>query len=83
MADYRTALAAVLGVGLGVVLLAYPSAVVRAHRVGRVPHDRGSPYGGAGEVPVRWRLVVRVAGAGLVLAGGSFAAGLLGWVPPA
>jgi hypothetical protein len=73
MADLRTVLAAILGVGLGLVLLAYPAAVVRVQTVGRLPHDRGGEYGRAAEPPQSWLLVVRGIGVVLVLAGGYFA----------
>ncbi|MFB6112630.1 MAG: hypothetical protein ABEJ58_00850 [Halodesulfurarchaeum sp.] len=45
MADFRTQAALVLGVGLGLVLIAFPEAVLRVHMVGRFPHDRGGEYG--------------------------------------
>ncbi|MFB6353108.1 MAG: hypothetical protein ABEJ92_03390 [Halobacteriales archaeon] len=81
MADPRTVLAAALGVGLGLVLLAFPAAVVRVQTVGRLPHDRGGEYGRSGEPPRRWLLVVRGLGAVLVLVGLGFAASVLGWLP--
>lgn len=62
--DVRTALAAVLGVGLGLLLVAYPEAVVRAQTAGRLPHDRGGRYGEDPDASRRWRLLVR--GLGLV-----------------
>lgn len=71
MADTRTLLAAVLGVGLGAVLLAYPEAVVRSQTAGRVPDDRGGEYGQGSEVPERWTRLVRVLGV-LVAAGGLY-----------
>lgn len=78
MADLRTALAAVLGVALGLVLLAYPSAVIRVQTVGRLPHDRGGEYGQHMEAPERWLWVVRGIGALLVLAGLFFGSTALG-----
>ncbi|MFB6152490.1 MAG: hypothetical protein ABEJ40_11855 [Haloarculaceae archaeon] len=73
MVDYRTLLAAVLGVALGAVLLAFPEFVVRVQTAGRVPHDRTGEYGEPSEVPDRWRQLVRAVGVALVLAGGYFA----------
>jgi len=72
--DLRTALAAVLGVGVGLVLLAYPEAVIRAHTAGRVPHDRGGEYGDDATPPARWRRLLRVVGAATLLAGLYFGA---------
>ncbi|MFB6173863.1 MAG: hypothetical protein ABEI39_04395 [Halobacteriales archaeon] len=74
MADLRTLLAAVLGVGLGAVLVAYPDVVIRAQTAGRLPHDRGGEYGDSA-APGRWRLVVRALGVAAILAGAYF-----GWV---
>lgn len=74
----RETLAAVLGVGLGLVLLAYPQFVLRAHAAGRLP-DEGE-YGSHGTPLSRWQPVVRVAGGGCVLAGLYFAAATLGAV---
>jgi hypothetical protein len=62
MADLRTVLAAVLGIGLGLVLIAFPAAVIRVQTVGRLPHDRGSEYGQGSEPPERWLVVVRGVG---------------------
>ena len=73
--DLRTGLAAVLGVGLGLVLLAYPDAVVRAQTAGRLPHDRGGEYGQDADLPRRWRLLVRALGLGAVAFGLSLALG--------
>ena len=67
--DFRTGLAAVLGVGLGLVLIAYPDAVVRVQTAGRLPHDRGGEYGQDGDLPRRWRLLVRALGLGAVAFG--------------
>lgn len=72
--DARSLLAAVLGVLLGVVLVAYPEAVVRVHTAGRLPHDRGGEYGADGDLSARSRRLVRVVGVLLVLAGLYFGA---------
>jgi hypothetical protein len=68
MADLRTLLAAGLGLGLGVLCLVAPGAVVRAHTAGRRPTGRDGEYG-AGATPGRWRWLVRGLGVGFVLAG--------------
>jgi len=73
MVDYRTLLAAALGVGLGVVMLAFPGFVVRVHAVGRVPGDRHGEYGDGDAAPERWQWLVRAVGVALVVAGGYFA----------
>lgn len=81
MADLRTVLAAVLGVGLGLVLVAFPATVIRVQTVGRLPDDRGGEYGQASEPPARWLLVVRGLGVVLIVAGlyfGGVATGVLG-----
>lgn len=69
MADLRTVLAAVLGVGLGVVLIAAPGLVIRMHAVGRVPRDRGGGYGADSTYPDRWLWVVRAVGVLVLLVG--------------
>ena len=69
MVDVRTLAAAVLGVLLGLVLVAAPDAVVRIHTAGRLPSDRSGEYGTDSTVPDRWRRVVQVVGAGLIVAG--------------
>jgi hypothetical protein len=69
MVDVRTLLAAVLGVGLGLVLVAAPDAVIRVQTAGRLPSDRGGTYGRDGGVPDRWRLFVRGIGMVLILGG--------------
>jgi len=66
--DVRTLLAAVLGVVLGVVLVAAPDAVIRVQTAGRLPSDRGGEYGTDSTVPTRWRRLVQ--GAGVVLVAG-------------
>lgn len=81
MADLRTVLSAVLGVGLGLVLLAYPEAVVRVQTVGRLPDDRGGAYGQPAAPPRSWVLAVRAVGALLVLGGGYFAIAATGSMP--
>jgi len=58
----RQAVAAVLAVGLGTVLIAYPAALVRVHTLGRLPHDRGGSYGEDPELSARWRWGIRVLG---------------------
>jgi hypothetical protein len=60
--DVRTVLAAVLGVGLGVVLVVWPEGVVRAQTTGRLPQDRGGEYGSDSSVSDRWLRLVRLLG---------------------
>ncbi|MFB6117497.1 hypothetical protein [Halosegnis sp.] len=67
MTDPRTLAAAVLGVGLGLLMLVAPGLVVRVHTVGRVPGGRGE-YGSDDAAP-RLRLLVRAVGVGVLLAG--------------
>jgi hypothetical protein len=69
MVDTRTLLAAVLGVGLGLLLLAAPETVIRVQTAGRLPSDRGGEYGQEGEVPARWRRLVRVVGLAVLALG--------------
>ena len=71
--ELRTALAALLGVGLGLLFLAYPEFVVRAQTAGRLPHDRGGGYGEEAEPSARWRRLVQVLGLASVALGCYFA----------
>lgn len=50
MYELREALAAVLGVLVGVLFVAYPGLVARLHTVGRMPRDRGGRWGDPGPV---------------------------------
>lgn len=65
--DLRTLLAAGLGIALGALLVAYPEILIRAHAVGRLPHDRGGEYGAEADAPDRWRHLVRLVGVATVL----------------
>ena len=76
--DLRTALAGVLGVGLGLVLLARPGLFARTHSVGRLPGDRRSEYGADDRPDERSRRFVQAAGAVTVLLGLYFLAGGIG-----
>ena len=67
MADLRTQLALVLGIGLGLVLIVYPDLLLRVHTVGRLPQDRGSQYGEDATLSGPWRTLVQLGGVGLVL----------------
>lgn len=78
MADLRTVLAAVLGIGLGLVLVAFPVAVIRVQTVGRLPDDRGDEYGRPASPPDSWRRVIQGIGVGLVVAGLYFGASVVG-----
>lgn len=60
--DFRTLLAALLGVGLGLVFVAYPEAVVQVHTAGRRPTGRGGEYGEDSPASERWRRLVQVVG---------------------
>jgi hypothetical protein len=44
--DYRTLLAAVLGVGLGIVFVVSPATIVKIHTTGRRPRDQHGEWGG-------------------------------------
>jgi len=78
--DYRTILAAVLGVGLGIVLIVAPEVVVRAHTAGRVPGDRGGEYGSDAEPETHVRRLVQAIGVVAILAGLYFGATVFGAV---
>lgn len=67
--DLRTVLAAVLGVGVGLFLLAYPRAVIDAHLAGRTPRDRGGRYGSGSAASHRWHRLVQLLGAASILLG--------------
>jgi hypothetical protein len=84
MVDVRTLAAAVLGVALGLLFVAAPETIVRVQTAGRLPQDRHGRYGedgprdgsrdaaesdADGGVPTRWRQLVRVVGAALILGG--------------
>jgi hypothetical protein len=73
----REALAAVLGIGLGLLFVAQPGAIVRIHTAGRRPQDRGGEYGSDRDIPERWRRLVQAVGVGCILAGGYFASTLV------
>jgi hypothetical protein len=77
--DYRTLAAGVLGVGLGVVLFAYPEAIVRAQLSGRLPQDRRGEYGADAELPATWRGLVRAVGVAVAAGGVYFGVTALGW----
>jgi hypothetical protein len=67
--DLRTVLAAVLGVGLGLLLVVSPETVVRAQTAGRLPRDRGGEYGSESAVSDRWLSLVRLLGLASALLG--------------
>ncbi|WP_137284156.1 hypothetical protein [Halorussus salinisoli] len=75
--DLRTLLAAVLGVGLGLLFVAAPEAVVKIHTAGRRPPGRGGEYGEE-SVAGRWRRLVQAVGIALVAVGLYFGATALG-----
>lgn len=74
--DLTTVLAALLGVGLGLVAIVAPEALVRVHTAGRLPTGRHGEYGADG-VPERWTQIVRLVGVALIGAGLYFAWQLL------
>jgi hypothetical protein len=63
----REAIAAVLGVAVGLLLVAYPAAIVRIHTAGRVPDGRHGDYGTDGAPPATWLWLVRAIGAVAIL----------------
>jgi hypothetical protein len=74
----REILAAALGVGLGLFLVAFPDAVIRLQTAGRIPDGRHGEYGEDGSYPRTWQLLVRGIGVVVLLFGVFFAAGELG-----
>lgn len=70
MAGVRELLAAVLGIGLGIVIVAFPQFVVKIHTLGRGPQDRHGEFG-THAVEGKWLWVVRAIGV-LVLLGGAY-----------
>jgi hypothetical protein len=62
MAALRTLLAAVLGIGIGILLLAYPETVIHIQTAGRIPSDRSGEYGTDAPVSDRWRRVAQLVG---------------------
>ncbi|WP_327053177.1 hypothetical protein [Halomicrococcus gelatinilyticus] len=76
--DVRTLLAGVLGVALGLALVAFPDAVIRVQTAGRLPDDRGGEYGTGAATPERWRRLVQVLGVVFLAGGLYFAATVLG-----
>lgn len=65
MYDVRELLAAVLSVGLGLFLIAFPGAFIRIQMVGRGPRDPGE-YGEDWEPPRKYTLPVRLLGVAAV-----------------
>jgi hypothetical protein len=73
--DLRTLLAAVLGVGLGLVFVAAPESVIHAKTAGRLPSDRDGEYGDDAGVSLPARRFVQALG-GTMLGFGLY----FGWV---
>jgi len=67
--DTRTVLAAVLGVGLGLLLLLAPGSVLTVQTAGRLPPDRSGEYGTDGDGSATIRRLVRAVGVALVAGG--------------
>lgn len=81
MADLRTLAAAVLGVAVGVLCLAFPGAVIRVQTAGRLPSDRRGEYGEESPAPARWRRLVQGIGVVVLAFGVYFGATALGVSP--
>lgn len=67
--DVRSLLAAVLGVAIGLLLVAAPEALVRVHAVGRVPGQRKGEYGTDDALSARTRRLVQLLGVACVAVG--------------
>jgi hypothetical protein len=72
----RDLLAAVLGVLLGLLMIAYPQVIVQVHTVGRRPRTPG-PAGPDGDTDAKWLWLVRVLGVACLGVGAVIGAGLL------
>jgi hypothetical protein len=73
MAGLTEALAAILGVGFGALMVAYPGVVLAVQTAGTRPDRRRGAGGGAPGDGGRMETVVRVVGVASVLAGLFFA----------
>lgn len=62
MAGIRELLAVVLGVALGVFLVAFPQVFLRIQLLGRLPRDRGGRYGDQSGDAGRWLWLIRALG---------------------
>jgi hypothetical protein len=67
------ALAAILGVGFGALMVAYPGVVLAVQTGGTRPDRQPGPGGDAPTGNGLWETLVRVVGIGFVLAGFYFA----------
>ena len=65
----REALAALLGIALGLFFLGAPQAVLRIQTVGRRPHGRGE-YGSDGGFSGHWTFLIRAIGVLSIAIGG-------------
>ncbi|WP_136716019.1 hypothetical protein [Halorientalis salina] len=73
----RELIAAVLGVGFGLFLVAFPQAFVRSWTAGRGrPDPSRGEYGADGSTPEKWLWVVRGAGVLVAAIGIGFGASL-------
>jgi len=71
----RDLLAVVLGVLLGLVMIAYPQLIVQVHTVGRRPRTPGPA--GPDETDAKWLWLVRLLGVACLGVGAVVGAGLL------
>jgi hypothetical protein len=76
MPDLRTALAAVLGIAVGALMVAFPEVVIRVQTAGSRP-DRQPGPGGEPRLGSLWTNAIRAIGAILVLGGLFFASQFL------
>lgn len=72
MPGIRVALAAVLGIAVGALMVAFPEVVIRVQTAGSRPDRQPGPAGGA-SVGGLWTAAIRVIGAAFLLGGLYFA----------